>query len=162
MAAVLKMTEDTLDNRVTRLESDVAHIRTDVAEIKFDLRQVHVEIVGLRDKMDDGFKELGGQIAALRDQTDQKISGLREETHSGFKEVRGEIAGLRDKMDMRFDAVANSINVVLRWQIGLIITIVLSAAGYAMDHWSQLDRSVHGVSNAAISLPQRPATPKTP
>ena len=34
MAAVIKMTEATLDSRVARLESDLSFIRSDVADIK--------------------------------------------------------------------------------------------------------------------------------
>ena len=107
MAAVIKMTEQTLDSRVARLESDVSFIRTDVADIKAGLVQ-------MRDRMDDGFKEVRGEIAGLRSEMHAEITGLRSETHAGFGAVRAEITGLRAQSERQF-----------RWLVGLMVMIAL-------------------------------------
>ena len=171
MAAVIKMTEETLDSRVARLESDVSFIRSDVADIKVGLNQA-------RDKMDDGFKEVRGEISDLRKETHAElisvrdeiadlrkethaelitvrgeIAGLRKETHAELVSVRGDIAGLRDKMDSQF------------WRlVALMIMIALSqfTAIEAVAHGSQLARSPHDDPAAAISQPHHSSVRRIP
>ena len=146
MAAVIKMTEQTLDSRVARLESDVSFIRTDVADIKAGLVQ-------MRDRMDDGFKEVRGEIAGLRSEMHAEITGLRSETHAGFGAVRAEIAGLRAQSERQF-----------RWLVGLMIMIALSffTAIAAVAHWPQSARNPHRGPGASISQPHRSAIRQIP
>lgn len=145
MAAVIKMTEQTLDSRVARLESDVSFIRTDVADIK-------AELVQMRDRMDDGFKEVRGEI-----------TGLRKETHAGLVSVRGEITGLRGEMNSGFKEVRGELTRHFRWMVGLMITIALSlfATLITMAHQPAPGHTTHD-SPVAVSPPHRPAIRRIP
>ncbi len=145
MAAVIKMTEATLDSRVARLESDLSFIRSDVADIKVGLSQV-------RDKLDDGFKEVRGEI-----------TGLRKETHAGLVSVRGEITGLRGEMNSGFKEVRGELTRHFRWMVGLMITIALSlfATLITMAHQPAPGHTTHD-SPVAVSPPHRPAIRRIP
>ena len=146
MAAVIKMTEATLDSRVARLESDLSFIRSDVADIKVGLSQV-------RDKLDDGFKEVRGEIA-----------DLRKETHAGLISVRGEIGGLRVEMNSGFKEVRGELTRHFRWMVGLMITIALSllATLITMAHQPAPGHTTHDSPVTAVSPPPRPAIRRIP
>lgn len=157
MAAVIKMTEQTLDSRVARLESDVSFIRTDVADIKAGLVQ-------MRDRMDDGFKEVRGEIAGLRSEMHAEITGLRSETHAGFGAVRAEITGLRSEMRAEITGLRAQSERQFRWLVGLMIMIALSffTAIAAVAHWPQSARNPHRGPGASISQPHRSAIRQIP
>ena len=164
MAAVVKMTETTLDARVARLESDVSFIRTDVADIKAGLNQ-------MRDKMDDGFKEVRSQIAALRKETHAEFGSVRGEIADPRKEmqndsntVRGEIAGLRGEMNSGFKAMRGEVTRHFRRLAGLMITIALSlfATIITMAHQPARGHNTYDSPTAAVSPPHRPVNRQTP
>ena len=152
MAAVIKMTEETPDSRVARLESDVSFIRTDVADIKADLRQMRGEIADLR-------KETHAELLSVRGE----IAGLRKETQTELISVRGEIAGLRGQMSSGFKEVRGELTRHFRWMVGLMITIALSlcATLITMAHQPAPGHTTHD-SPVAVSPPHRPAIRRIP
>ena len=153
MAAVIKMTEETPDSRVARLESDVSFIRTDVADIKADLRQMRGEMTDLRKETHAGLISVRGEIA-----------DLRKDTHAEFASVRGEIADLRGEMNRGFKAVRVESVRQFRWLTGLMIMMALSliASIITVTHQPGPDRNAHGSPTAAVSPPHRPVTRQTP
>ncbi len=52
--AAVAETDQILETRVTRVESDVAHIRSDIGEIKLDIRELRKEMAELRDRLTRG------------------------------------------------------------------------------------------------------------
>ncbi|HEY7888691.1 MAG TPA: hypothetical protein VIC29_10745 [Steroidobacteraceae bacterium] len=53
---------DTMEVRMTRLESDVAHIRSDVADLKTDVRGLRQEFGELRMELRVGFEEMRREL----------------------------------------------------------------------------------------------------
>jgi hypothetical protein len=182
VAAVIKMTEETLDSRVARLESDVSFIRTDVADIKADLRQMRGEMTDLRKDTHAEFVGVRGEIANLRKDTHAEfasvrgeIADLRKDTHAEFAGVRGEIAdlrkdthaefaGVRGEMSAGFKELRGEITRQFRWLVGLMIMMALSliASIITVTHQPGPDRNTHGSPTAAVSPAHRPVTRQPP
>jgi predicted nucleic acid-binding Zn-ribbon protein len=50
--AALKMKEETVDERVVRLETNVEHIQSDISDIKIDMREMRKDIRRVDGKLD--------------------------------------------------------------------------------------------------------------
>ena len=81
MGAVrVSITENDVEVRVARLESDVAHIRSDISEMKADVRQLRGEIGGLR-----------GELRELKDY----VVASNEKHHQRFTAIEGRISSMQ-------------------------------------------------------------------
>jgi uncharacterized coiled-coil protein SlyX len=66
MAMYAASSERSMEERITRLESNVEHIQADVAELKAGVRRLDQKIDRLDDKLDDKFGSLKDCVSELR------------------------------------------------------------------------------------------------
>jgi hypothetical protein len=71
----LAVSEDGMEARIARLESDVGHIRSDLADVKQDVRE-------LRARIDKGFDEARDRTDAMDVRLSDRITGIHKELAS--------------------------------------------------------------------------------
>jgi hypothetical protein len=80
--------EDSMEDRVARLETHTEHILADVQQLRHGMGK-------LDEKIDKKTDELNQKIGALNDKIDEKSSGLNDKIDTKFGE-------LSDKIDAKF------------------------------------------------------------
>ncbi len=85
------VTEEPVEDRVARLQSDVAHIRSDIGEIKLDIRELRAALGGLRGEMHE-------QHSSLSNEMNQRNSGLRDAVAKLREEIVRSSRGDRTRM----------------------------------------------------------------
>lgn len=71
----LAASEDGMEARIARLESDVGHIRSDLADLKQDVRE-------LRARVDKGFDEARDRMDAMDVRLSDRITGVQRDLAS--------------------------------------------------------------------------------
>jgi uncharacterized coiled-coil protein SlyX len=59
-------TEQSMEARIARLESDVAHMRSDIGDIKVDLRALRDKVDGVKSELGSLRSEMRGELASVK------------------------------------------------------------------------------------------------
>jgi chromosome segregation ATPase len=94
--------DEQIHAQIARLESDVQHIHIVVSDIKVDLRRTNDKIDAtnsrvdvLRDKLEQGFREVNARVDGVQERLTGKIEGVREELTQKIEGVREDLTSVR-------------------------------------------------------------------
>ena len=94
--------DEQIHAQIARLESDVQHIHIVVSDIKVDLRRTNDKIDAtnsrvdvLRDKLEQGFREVNARVDGVQERLTGKIEGVREDLTQKIEGVREDLTSVR-------------------------------------------------------------------
>jgi archaellum component FlaC len=108
--------DEQIHAQIARLESDVQHIHIVVSDIKVDLRRTNDKIDAtnsrvdvLRDKLEQGFREVNARVDGVQERLTGKIEGVREDLTQRIEGVREgltqKIGGVREDLTQKIEGV---------------------------------------------------------
>jgi chromosome segregation ATPase len=151
--------DEQIQVQLARLESDVQHIDREVADIKVDLRRTNDKLDAtnqrvdvLRDKVEQGFRDVNARIDGVQEKLTEKIGGVeqkltekiegveqkltekiegvREDLTQKIEGVRVDLtqknSSLREDLTQKIDAVRQDIAAAKVWAMGLYIALAAS------------------------------------
>jgi len=102
----------TVENSVSKLESDIGHIKSYVSDLKTDVRSLNNKIdevdKQLLDKIDEVDKRLSGKIDEVDKRLSGKIDSLKEAVDKGFASVALKFAEQKSSFDLRLEELMRS------------------------------------------------------
>src|SRR6267142_2349910 len=112
--------DEQIQVQLARLESDVQHINREVADIKVDLRRANDKLDAtnqrvdvLRDKVEQGFRDVNARIDGVQEKLTEKIGGVEQKLTEKIEGVREDLtqknSSLREDLTQKIDAVRQDI-----------------------------------------------------
>jgi chromosome segregation ATPase len=117
MPALLLELEDTVEERVARLEANVEHVRSDVSDMKVDIRRLGDKIDSVDQKLSAKIDSVDQKLSARIDSVDQKLSAkidsvdqkLSAKIDSVDQKLSAQIDGVDQNLSTKIDSVVQSI-----------------------------------------------------
>ena len=133
--------DEQIHAQIARLESDVQHIHIVVSDIKVDLRRTNDKIDAtnsrvdvLRDKLEQGFREVNARVDGVQERLTGKIEGVREDLTQRIEGVREgltqKIGGVREDLTQKIEGLREDLTSVRHdiasmkvWAMGLYFAL---------------------------------------
>ena len=125
--------DEQIHAQIARLESDVQHIHTVVSDIKVDLRRTNDKIDAtnsrvdvLRDKLEQGFREVNARVDGVQERLTGKIEGVRGELTQKIESVREDLTQRIEGVREDLTSVRHDIASMKVWAMGLYFALASS------------------------------------
>jgi chromosome segregation ATPase len=122
--------DEQIHAQIARLESDVQHIHIVVSDIKVDLRRTNDKIDAtnsrvdvLRDKLEQGFREVNARMDGVQERLTGKIEGVREDLTQKIEGVREELTQKIEGVREDLTSVRHDIASMKVWAMGLYFAL---------------------------------------
>ena len=122
--------DEQIHAQIARLESDVQHIHIVVSDIKVDLRRTNDKIDAtnsrvdvLRDKLEQGFREVNARVDGVQERLTGKIEGVREELTQRIESVREDLTQKIEGVREDLTSVRHDIASMKVWAMGLYFAL---------------------------------------